>query len=158
MSSMDLRGFHWPLAPLDCKLQIALDAAQLRLASLRHEESELRESVHALTGQRRTVLAGMAVGRRPVDPVSRGIRLRHVVQQGLSLKAREQELRELAGRIEAARQACVEAERALASARKLRDAAQVAYAGSRMRREAKEADFSWLVARFTARFGPEDRS
>ncbi|HEX7888054.1 MAG TPA: hypothetical protein VF522_01735 [Ramlibacter sp.] len=158
MSSMDLRGFHWPLAPLDCKLQIARDAAQLRLANLRREEAELCQSVHAIDGERRHVLAGMAVGRRSVDPVARGVRLRHALQQGLSLKAREEELRELASRIEAARLACVDAERALASARKLRDAAQGAYAGSRLRAATKEADFAWLVSRFTGRSGPEDGS
>ena len=157
MSSMDLRGFHWPLAPLDCKLQIALDAAQLRLANLRREEAGLHDSVHTLDGERRKVLAGMTPARGTVDPVSRGVRLRRAVEQGLSLRAREHELRELAGRIEEARQACVDAERALASARKLRDAARATYAGSRLRAEAKEADFSWLVARFTGRAKPEDR-
>jgi hypothetical protein len=157
VSSADLRGFHWPLAPLDSKLQIALDAAQLRLGKLCREEAELRSSVNALDGERHKILAGLAVGR-VVEPVSRGVRLRHAVQHGLSLKAREEELRELAARIDTARQECVAAERALASARKLRDAARATYAGSRDRAEAREADFSWLVARFTGRSKPEDRS
>lgn len=160
MSSTDLRGFHWSLAPLDSKLQIALDAAQLRLGSLCREEAELRACVTTLDGERHQALAGLAglaVGR-VVDPVSRGVRLRHAVQNGLSLKAREEELRELAIRIDAARQQCVAAERALASARKLRDAARADYAGARGRAEAREADFSWLVARFTGRSRSEDRS
>lgn len=158
MSSTDLRGFHWPLAPLDSKLQIALDAAQLRLGNLCREEEELRACANAIDGERHKVLAGMAAGRGVVDPVARGVRLRHALQQGISLKAREEELRELAARIETARQECVAAERALASARKLRDAARADYAGSRERASAREADFSWLVARFTGRSKPEDRS
>lgn len=158
MSSTDLRGFHWPLAPLDSKLQIALDAARLRLGNLCREEAELRASVDTLDGERHRALAGLAVGRGVLDPVTRGVRLRHALQHGLSLKAREEELRELAARIDRARQECIAAERALASARKLRDAARASYAGARDRAERHEADFSWLVARFTGRSKGEDRS
>lgn len=151
---VDMRGFSWKLAALERKLGHELDLATAALATAQREAAGLREAAQRLEreSQEQLQAAGAALARE-LDPVAHRRALGYLVQlrQRLwdALRAAE------AGhsRVREAAQACIEADRKLASVRRVRELSERAYAQAQGRREAREADRSWL-----ARFGALGRT
>jgi len=149
-STVDLRGFAWPLVALERKSQHDVDCAAARTARLLRHHAVAREEVAAREAARDGQLLRLGQeGGAAIDP--------RLHRQALAYLAREAEGlardREDCVRIEAslarARLAGGEAQRRRELVRTLRDEAVAKFALSQGRARAKEADLAWL-ARFAS--------
>lgn len=144
--AIDLRGFGWPLVPLErlralqaerargdfavlLKEQRIRDGELARMRSVR--ERDLRERVDG-----RQVHVDLALSRHAVQHFARSL--------GRIARA-ESEATALHEHVAIARAACLDAQRKVDAARKLRESALRVYAREQVRREAREADLAWLV-------------
>lgn len=148
MNAADPRRFRWPLAALQCKLDIALESARLRLAMLRQQEAGVQRALETVEAhQRRTLDDFSNTSSAAFDPAARLRSLEHLVQQVGLLEAKRDEIHALRSRIHSAQDACAAAERQRACVEKMRAGALRAYGVEQTRAEAREADFAWLVLR-----------
>lgn len=140
----DLRGFRWPLRPLERKLDAELEAARLALARMQSQEQVARQSLGA-AAEHLGLQQGMASRCIQHDP-----RLAHEVLSYLSgLEQALSRCRSDAARVAQdlvdARVRCIERQRRLACVEALRERAEQAHLRERTRREAREADAAWLA-------------
>lgn len=148
MSAADLRGFRWPLAALQRKLDLSLESARLRLAMLRQQEAAMQRALDAFEAQHRQTLAGMGnASNGSFDPAERLRSLEHLVQEAGLLDAKRDEMHGLRSRFDAARDACAAAERQRACVERMRTAALRVYGAGQLRAATREANFAWLVLR-----------
>ncbi len=154
----DLRGFRWHLEPLRRKLEADLEGARLELAALLREEGELAAAVRELDA--RFLQDARDALRGPLDPQRRARALGYLTQQAKALDGHRRDACELRSRVTKAREACLTAERRLASTERLRAKAQALFAADQLRRTAKEADIAWLATRSRQQLPeyPPDRS
>lgn len=141
----DLRGFRWHLEPLRRKLEADLEGARLVLAALLREEDGLAAAMREL--EARFLQEARAVLSGPLDPQRRARALAYLTQRAQALDERRRDACELRSRVTVAREACLMAERRLASTERLRGKAQALFAADQLRRVAKEADIAWLAMR-----------
>jgi hypothetical protein len=145
-STVDLRGFAWPLASLESKLAQDAELAGLQLAGLRRDAAGIEASLSELARARgEQLLAVTSAPGHAFDPSARSQALRYLAQvdhRAAQCRAQAAALQE---RIAAAAAACALLERRLACVRRLRDNAEDAYAQEQLRRAAREADRAWLA-------------
>jgi flagellar biosynthesis chaperone FliJ len=139
----DLRAFRWPLHPLECKLEQALESARLAAGACHAREARQRGLVdewrrHQAAQER---IASACVQGQP--------RLgTHVLAYLARVEQRLAHAASTADRLECqlaeAREECARRQRELASVQALRERAQHAHAQEQLRRAQKEADAAWL--------------
>lgn len=148
----DLRGFQWPLAALERKLDHDLERAHSALATLQREAANLdtvrREMADAQSAQMRR--AGALMVHR-LDPAAHRACLQYLVLADERLQQCRSEAEQVAARVADARKACLDADRKLASLLSLRRDDETAYATEQSRRNARDADLAWLANAFAAR-------
>lgn len=151
---VDMRGFQSPLRALERKLEHELDRARMELAALQRDAVSLEESRRALRKERDEQLhcANDLLGAA-LDPAAYRRCLQYLLSMDRQMEERSMEMRKLETRLAAGRQACVEANRRLASVQAVRDAREASYAQEQARRTGREADLAWLVSACRARAG-----
>lgn len=139
-----LRGFAWPLAGLQRKMDVDLENARLALHEVQREARREEEAAHRRQAQQREqedaarqclqrdlrlgadavrYLAGLQAARMAADA------RRGAVDQQLALQ----------------RAACAQRQRQLEAVQSLRDAAQDLHAQGDRRRACRDADAAWLA-------------
>lgn len=144
LPKVDLRGFRWPLHPLERKLDGALETARLALALLQRRHRELEQVAvqwKAHQAEQERSAAECVRG----DPRLRAHALGYLGTLQHRLAQAGEQASELHQRIAAARGDCVDRQRQLSCVQALRQQAQQQHAQAQLRREAREADAAWLV-------------
>lgn len=152
---VDLRAFHWRLAPLERKLEDDLETARAALSALRQEEADLIRDVEVLertlSDQARHAAAASEQVLDAHRCYGRLYYLAGLVEQIAQRTATASRLRE---RIEVASKVCIAHDVKLGCLRRLRESATDSFAREQMRRESREADLAWLT-RATDHAAPE---
>lgn len=145
-AGVDLRGFKSPLGAVERKLGHELERAQADLAVLQAEALGLGEIRAALARERQAQLQdATALLAGGMDPAAYARCLQYLARMEREVERRSSQARALDARLADSRQACLQANRRLASLRALRDAGEAAFALEQSRRDARQADLAWLV-------------
>lgn len=151
---VDLRGFGWPLAPLERKLAWERDASQARLALASHAVQQCRQQARELDNEhgRHAACAASSL-RQAVDPRVHLQALHYLA--GLQARRRgvAEELCRLEGALECARQDCIRRDRRLETVLALRAVSMRACLRTVASRQHKEADLAWLAHQQGGRTG-----
>jgi hypothetical protein len=147
-AGVDLRGFGWPLAALERKLEHDLERQGVRLAEARREVLALQTALTALEASHRNgARAADAATSGPIDPAARRQTLAYLLRELGSVSRHRRECDRSRKVAEAEAELLLRADRALSAVRRLRDSALAAHASQQVRRQCREADFAWLVRR-----------
>jgi flagellar biosynthesis chaperone FliJ len=145
-AGLDLRAFRWPLAPLERKHAHALDTAWMGLAGIRREvgvaQAELLALREAHAADVRALSESCAGG---IDARVRLSALQYLADAQQQMQRRTAQANALGARADGAAKDCIEADRRLASVRKLRQAALATFAAQQLRRGFREADLGWVM-------------
>lgn len=145
-SGVDLRGFHWPLLPLERKLAWERDASQARLAQASHAVQQCRRQVLELQSEHDRHAASAASGlRQTVDPQVHRQSLYYLAAIQARWGSAAEGLRRLEQGLDNARQECIRHERQLETVLALHTASLRAHLRTVAFRQYKEADLAWLV-------------
>jgi hypothetical protein len=141
---VDLRTFHWRLAPLERRLDNAVESARLALGQLQAQARLLgddarRRAVHQAQQER---LARACVQR---DPRAGADAVMYLAALEAARVASDTARAEMDQHIAGARSACADTQRQLECVQALRLSAQRVHAQAQMRREWKEADAAWVA-------------
>ena len=129
-------------AAYEARSQAQLELARGRLATLQREALVLQQQMQERERARRTQARDWML---PFGAAAQSYCLRFLVRKREELLRRVDEAASMSARIEAGRQACMEADRRLASAQEARSRAEREEALNQARRDLDAADLAWLV-------------
>lgn len=145
-AGLDMRAFRWPLLALERLREHERAQAAGRTSALQQEIAGHQQQLAGLEAARQAAMDALAVRRRTeLDPVSHRQALLYLVDDLARLSQVRGGIDLLQKDLGEARRAQADAERGLASVRRMREAAQSAFALDAMRRQARLADLEWLA-------------
>jgi flagellar biosynthesis chaperone FliJ len=152
MSRRDLtpapRGFAWPLSPLQCKLELALDQARSGLAASQRAATRASEELHTLKEQQAAEAALLDAGTGlDLDLHARAQGLRYLTAMAGRISTQGQAQHATRVRVDSSRAACVALEVQIACLEQVRDRQLQAHRLEQVARDTREADASWLGER-----------
>jgi hypothetical protein len=139
-----VRGWRWPLRPLEWRLDAELETAKLELARL-HQEERVRS---AAAQQRNTVCEQQ---QKDVSewlvraPHMRSHALSHLAEVERSVREAKIEVKQAQDAVAVCRDECLRLQRQFACVQRLRETAERSHHQEQLRRDAREADASWLA-------------
>lgn len=157
-TGVDMRGFHWPLLPLQRKASWDLAAAQARLAGAiaRLLQAQRDASRSQSVRDEQMALATVAPGGR-LDARSRMHALRYLRDLASTVDADAREVLACERVVDAARANCAACKRRLEGLDAARTAAERGYVRGAILRQDRLADAAWLAhaqaGRTTTRWG-----
>ncbi|MDB5897733.1 MAG: hypothetical protein JWP41_1335 [Ramlibacter sp.] len=145
MNFLGFRGFVWPLAALDRKLEVQVEQARAGLADLQRRAADQARRLQS-TSAESTEQARLARGAlaRHIDAAAHSNTLRYLGELAGRARDEEDEQRAIAARVDLARAACAALEVRRACVQEAHDSAWRVFAGTQQRREARQADLAWL--------------
>lgn len=142
---VDMRGFDWPLLPLECKLHWERDAAHAGWARCLRALQDGQRRINALEKERDEQAACVEAGlRQAVDPVVHRQALRYLTLVEAHLQDAALRLRSLQQASDDARRECLARECKLETLLAARAAAMRTFMRRASLRQHKQADVAWL--------------
>jgi flagellar biosynthesis chaperone FliJ len=138
------RTFRWPLAPLERKMDAAVENARLALQALQQEAHSQEQAARRRQAYQREQedVAARSIQR---DPRAGADAVRYLASLHAARVAAEASRTDLEQRLAAGRAECADLQRQLEAVQALRDRAHRVHAQGEVRRECRDADAAWLA-------------